>query len=198
MMKLGLTLVLLGAVLTACTPLGAVVGAGATAGTAVVQERGAVQVARDTGTQLAINKALIDKSPELFRRVSSIVIEGRVLLTGVVLSQDDRDEATRIAYTVDSVREVINELMIGPESAMATLVSDSRLTAALRSRILGDGKIVDINYNIETVHGVVYFMGIAQDQAEIERIISYARGIGGVRRVVSHAITKDDPRRLRN
>jgi osmotically-inducible protein OsmY len=198
MIKLGFLLLVIQVALAACTPLGAVIGAGATAGTAAVQERGAMQVARDTGTQLAINRALLERNAALFRRVSTIVIEGRVLLTGVVLTQEDRDTATQVAYSVDSVREVINELMIGDESAMETLVSDTRITAALRSRILGDGKIVDINYNIDTVRGVVYLMGIAQDEAELERVISYARGIGGVRRLVNHAIRKDDPRRARN
>ena len=85
------------AVLTACTPIGAVVGAGATAGTAVVQERGAVQVARDTATQLAINKALIENARanvlqrETMLKQAQIELERtriRSPIDGVVISRD--------------------------------------------------------------------------------------------------------------
>jgi osmotically-inducible protein OsmY len=180
-----------------CTPLGLAVGAGATAGVAASQERGAVQAAKDTGTQLAINRALLEKSGTLFQRVSSTVVEGRVLLTGIIASHADRDEVTRIAYTVESVREAINELEVGPSNAFNTIASDTRITTSLRSDLLGDKQIVDINYSIDTVNGTIYLMGIAQNQAELDRVIAYARAISGVRRVVSHVVMKDDPRRPR-
>ena len=38
-------------------------------------------------------------------------------------------------------------------------------------------------------------MGIAQDQAELERVTGHASNIKGVSRVVSFVLLKDDPRR---
>ena len=38
-------------------------------------------------------------------------------------------------------------------------------------------------------------MGIAQSEAELNRVIAYARDISGVRGVVNHVRLKNDPRR---
>ena len=53
----------------------------------------------------------------------------------------------------------------------------------------------NINYTIETVNRIVYLMGIAQDQAEIDRVTTHARQVRYVRRVVSHVQLKNDPHR---
>ena len=58
-----------------------------------------------------------------------------------------------------------------------------------------DGDVLSINYSVETVNGTVYLIGIAQDEAELVRVIEHARGIEDVKRVVSHVVLKDDRRR---
>ena len=58
-----------------------------------------------------------------------------------------------------------------------------------------DTRIQAINYSIETSGGVIYLLGIAQSAAELARVQNHARNIRYVRRVVSHVILKDDPRR---
>ena len=58
-----------------------------------------------------------------------------------------------------------------------------------------DDKIRAINYNVVTVGGTIYLLGIAQNQDEIERIMRYARNVRYVKAVVSHVILKDDPSR---
>jgi osmotically-inducible protein OsmY len=66
-------------------------------------------------------------------------------------------------------------------------------TTQLRSKLLLDKNVRAINFNVETVNGVVYLIGIAQDQAELERVTNHARTITNVVKVVSHARLKDDP-----
>jgi hypothetical protein len=46
--------------------------------------------------------------------------------------------------------------------------------------------IQSINYSIDTVQGVVYLMGVAQNQVELNHVIDVARGISGVKQVVSY------------
>ena len=43
-----------------------------------------------------------------------------------------------------------------------------------------------INYNIDVVQGIVYLMGVAQSQAELNRVIEKARTIPDVKQVVSY------------
>jgi osmotically-inducible protein OsmY len=47
-----------------------------------------------------------------------------------------------------------------------------------------------INYNIETVNGTVYLIGIAKSQLEVDRVIAHARSLGYVKRVISHVRIK--------
>ncbi len=50
-----------------------------------------------------------------------------------------------------------------------------------------------MNYSIETVNGVVYLIGVAQSQEELDRVINHARQISYVRRIVSHVRIKGAP-----
>lgn len=194
MLRLAATLTAL-LLLTQCSPVGLAVGAGATVGVAASEERGARQAAIDTGTQVGIKERLFQKDLDLFGQVGIAVVENRVLLTGVVRNADARDEAARLAWAGQNVDEVINELQIEGQGATTDFGTDTRITTALRSRLVGDKEIYDLNYTLETVNGTLYLLGIAQSQRELDRVLSYARDISGVRRVVSHVLLKDDPRR---
>ena len=55
--------------------------------------------------------------------------------------------------------------------------------------------MLQVNYSIETINGVIYVMGIAQSQDELDRVVNHARNISGVQRVVSYVRLKDDPKR---
>ena len=45
------------------------------------------------------------------------------------------------------------------------------------------------------MNGTVYLMGIAQNQAELNRVKNHARGLDYVRRVISHVRLKKPPMR---
>ena len=65
----------------------------------------------------------------------------------------------------------------------------------MRSLLIADGSIRDSNYAIDTSNGTIYLNGIAQDEAERNRVLRHAGSIGEARKVVDHVIMKDDPRR---
>ncbi|MEL0012970.1 MAG: hypothetical protein VW881_06050, partial [Alphaproteobacteria bacterium] len=52
------------------------------------------------------------------------------------------------------------------------------------------------NDNGATDAGTVYLLGVAQDREELDRVFRVTRSIPNVKRVVSHVILKDDPRRV--
>jgi osmotically-inducible protein OsmY len=196
-MRIELVLALLAtgaaAALQGCVP--AVVGAGATAGVAVAQERSVGAAIDDATIELNVNSALLQKSQALFGQVGVESVEGRVLLTGLVPRPEDRVEAGRLAWTVDGVREVLNEVGVTDKSGLVDYAKDVWITTQLRGKLIGDRTVSDINYSIETVNGVIYLMGIAQSEAELERVTGHARTIRGVNRVVSHVRLKNDPAR---
>lgn len=182
--------------LAGCTPVGMAVGAGATAGSAAMQERGFEQSVRDSVTEAAISKALFDRDINVFANLNVEVVEGRVLLTGFVPTQEDRLAAVRYSWEQDEVTDVINEIQIGDSEAITSKARDKLIASEIRAEITIDEKIKAVNYSIEVVNGTVYLFGIAQNQQELDRVAAHARKVEYVRRIVTdHMVMKDDPRR---
>lgn len=170
--------------------VGVAVGAGATAGTAALQERGFSGAVDDTVIHGKITHAYLENDVA-FKLVAVKVHEGRVLLTGTVPKPDDRIAAVRHAWSVDGVKAVINEIKVSDDSGVLDLARDKWVNAQLRLKITFDGKIKAINYAIDTVNGTVYLMGIAQSKEELALVRNHARNIEYVRRVISHVRVKD-------
>lgn len=188
-------LVLAAGTLQGC--LEAAVGAGAGVGVAAVQERGVKGAVSDTGIRAEINHYWLQKDQNLFANCNLQIHEGRVLVTGAVKDPDTRAEAIQLAWKAKGVREVINEIEVTNEGGFGTYARDTAIVTELRSKLLFGKDIQSVNYSIEAVNNVVYLLGVAQSQAELERVLDVARNVRYVRRVVSHVLLKDDPRRFR-
>ena len=168
---------------------GAIIGGGAAVGTAAYQERGVRVVARDIATATRIHTGLINAGEKYISGVSVEVYEGRALLTGVLADEVTRAEAVRIVWKTEGVKDVLNEIQIGSTS-IRDLAQDSWVTTQLKSKITFDNKILAINDSMETVNGIVYLIGIAQNQKELDRVIAHARNINYVRNIISHVRVK--------
>ena len=94
-----------------------------------------------------------------------------------------------MAWKTEGVKDVINEIQTGT-SSLRDLAKDAWITTQLHSKITLDKNILAINYSIETVNGIVYLIGIAQNQQELGRVIAHARNLSYVRRIISHVRVK--------
>jgi osmotically-inducible protein OsmY len=188
-------LLALGLLAGGCTVWGAAAGAGAVGVTAAQTEKGFRRSMSDTEIRIAINDLWLQADEEMFRKVNLQVQEGRVLLTGNVRLPEQRVEAVRLAWQAPGVREVINEIEVTDASGLGNTARDTWISTQLRSTLLVDKEISSINYSIETVNQVVYLMGVAQSQAELDRVVGHAKTISYVRRVLSYVLLKDDPAR---
>ena len=196
-LRLSLPLVLLvSGLAAACDPVGAVVGAGATVGVAAADERGIGGVAADTKIRAQINETWFRHDEKMFQDVDLAVNEGRVMLTGKVSKPEERVEAVRLTWQVAGVRQVIDEIQVTDNSSFMDYARDVRIANTLKGQLLFDKNVASINYTIDVVNGVVYLMGIAQSQDELNRVIAHARDIDGVKRVVNHVVLKSDASRL--
>jgi len=176
--------------LGACTPVSAVMGLGAGAGLAAYQERGMDGVARDLGLASRILDQYARHDHTLVANVGIEVYESRALLTGQVESEDQRADAVRLAWKVDGLQDVINEIHVTSDGGMLDTARDAWVSTQLEAKLTFDEKILAINYAIETVGGTVYLIGIAQDAGELERVQNHARSIAYVRHIVSHVRIK--------
>lgn len=178
---------------------GCVAGAvvtGAQAAKTIAEERTAGTRVDDNAIAISINNKFIRKDFEgMFGAVTTDIKEGRVLLTGKVKDPMTKKEAERLVWEVEGVKEVINEINVDDKGDITNYMNDVWISNQLTARMLLTKNFKDVNYNNSVVNGVVYLMGIAQDERERDAAIEIARRTKGVKRVVSHIILKDDPRR---
>lgn len=190
-----MVLVLAGLSLSGC--VGLAIGAGASAGVAASEERGIRVAANDTAIRAEINNYWLQHNVDMMQKVSLQVYEGRVLLTGVVQSLQLRSDAARLAGQAASVVEVINEIEVADGGGVGEFAQDTWISTQLKARMIFDEQVQSINYSVETVRGIVYLLGVAQSQAELDRVTDIARNLSYVRRVVSYVRLKGDPSRPR-
>ncbi len=168
----------------------AVVSAGATVGVAAVQERGIKGKANDIRIEALILDQYVRVGLKLTTTIGVEVYEGRVLLTGATTDSRLSDQAVKLAWKVDGVKEVLNEIQTTKNTSATDYAQDTWITAQLKSKLTFDIEILAINYVVETVNGTVYLIGVGQNQAEIDRAVQHATGIKYVRKVISHVRLK--------
>ena len=170
-----------------CTTL---VGAGATIGVAAVQERGIKKRAEDLKIEALVLEQFIKAGLKLTATIGAEVYEGRVLLTGASKNTKITDQAVKLAWTINGVKEVINEIQVGRSSTISNFAQDTWITAQIKSSMTFDPGIYSINYTVETVNGTVYLIGIAQNKGEHDRAKQHATKTKFVRDVISHVRIK--------
>ena len=191
-----LTLFLILVFLSGCAS--AIIGGVATVGVATVQERSVKDAAIDLKLELQIQEALLRSSVEkLFISVDIHIVEQRVLLIGNVGSQELRDKAAKIVWeTSPKIKEVLNEITIGNKSSLVSEAKDARISLSLSGLLIADAEVSDINFSHSVSKQVIYLMGIASNEIELDKVIYHARTVKGVKKVISHIIIKNDKRRL--
>ena len=173
-----------------------VFSAGSTAGVVAAQERTIGRAIDDLSIKTAITSKYIQKDiNDLLINVDIEVQEGRVLLTGNVNKQQAAMDAVKLAWMVDGVKEVINELKINEKGDGQTWLTDSWISNQIRAKLLLEKNVRSINYNVETVHGVVYLFGIGMNQEELNKVTYIASITRYVKEVVNHVRLRDDPKR---
>lgn len=186
MMRFVLPLMAVSVLASACTPVGMVAGTGASLGVASMQEGGIAGAADDIRIKALISDLWFKYDLKTFAKLSTTVDQGRVLITGVVQDPDDRVEAVRLAWQVNGVKQVINEIQVADSEGFPGYVRDQWISTRLRTAMVLNRDITSLNYSIDTVQGTVYLMGAARGQQELDMVIEAARTIPHVRDVVSY------------
>ena len=184
--------------LQGCSPTGTVLGAGARTGLALVEDRPVEEIWGDTLLKVTINKKLLETSfSETFWSLNTTIFEGRVLITGNVKNTTLRDQVSQMVWGVKGVREVLNEIEIQETNTVTQIARDKFIQTSLQARMLGDKIVSDINYKMIAHNNVLYIIGVAQSQAELEKVVAHARAIRYVKRFVNYIWLADNPSRSR-
>jgi len=180
--------------LSGCAAL--LIGGGTETAVLAAQERSMGNAVDDAGILIKIKNLYAQNDyKDLLANVEVKVIEGRVLLTGNVDKPESQIESMRLAWQVNGVKEVINEVQVNDKAGFQNYARDVWISTQVKSRLLFAKDIRSINFSVITVNQVVYLTGIAQNQDELDRATYVASTTSYVQRVVSYVRLKDDPRR---
>ena len=116
-------------------------------------------------------------------RVKVISFNGIVLLIGQVPNQQLKELASNTAQNVAKVRQVYNELEIGPNADLMTQSNDSWLTGKIKTAMLANDAVTGDKIKINTEQGTVFLMGLVTPEMA-EEAASIAANTRGVSRVI--------------
>lgn len=173
-----LTAALLG---SACAPL--VVGGAVVGGAFVATDR------RTSGTQLEDEGIELKAGARIKEQLGgrghiNVNSYNRlVLLSGEVPNEADRATAERVATQVENVQRVLNELAIGPSSALSGRSSDLLIASKMKASLVDARDLISNAFYVVVERGTVYLMGRVTER-EADRAVAIARGISGVQKVV--------------
>ena len=177
-----------------------IIGSAAT-GTLVVRDKSLHHTQKDIVISSAIATKFLErglKNPG--NSIDVTVNEGRVLLTGVARNPDKASMASELAWKVSGVKEVIDEIQLDDDGRINTrdvtsAFYDYLITGRIEAQLFLTKRITSVNYQVTTVNKVVYLLGIADSDEELQKVLAIASKVKGVKRVVDHIISVNDARR---
>lgn len=108
---------------------------------------------------------------------------GVVLIAGQVPHPEQRKEVAQIVKKIPGINELHNLLSVSTPTSALTRVSDTWITAKIKSKLIATNEIDPDTIKVVTENGTVYLMGIIpHEQADIA--IDLARTTDGVQSVV--------------
>ncbi|MFT0735741.1 BON domain-containing protein [Ralstonia sp. L16] len=181
--------------LTACFPLfaGAVAGGVALA----TDRRPTATQTIDRGLQMEAENTLISRYDGR-AHVNVTVYNRKVLLTGEAGTEQTKQEIGQYAQKLQNAREVVNELVVTPESStFGSRTNDTYITTKVKSVLAGTEGVPWNSIKVTTEAQTVFLMGVVTE-AEGNKATEAVRTVSGVNKVVKvfDYVSEDERKRL--
>ena len=175
----------------ACSPTGILATGGSGALVVAEGERSVGAVIDDATIKVNIAAKFLNAGNNIFVNINTSILEGRVLLTGLVDNQEIRIDAVRLVWEVEGVKEVINEVEIGNRSTLKDYATDLWINTQARAVAAKTVGLKAITFNFETIQGKVYVAGISTRPDLLDEMVSALKNIKGVNEIVNYVIIKE-------
>ena len=126
--------------------------------------------------------------------IKSKVLDGRIFLTGKVENPEEKLKITKIAWETKGARSVRNDIKIKEKFNFKQSAKDILITTQLRTALIINKNIKATNYQIDTYKKKVYVYGIALTSEEKDLVVSEAKEILDVEKVIASIILVEDLR----
>ena len=158
--------------------------AGSLVGSATTSTRGFTGTIEDTYLMSKIISKITLMKLSNFSNITVSVINGKILLAGNIENQEKRLELIKKVWWIDGVKEVYNELEIGPKISFSEKTEDFIFEVKINNRLLLEPGIFSNNYSVDVVNGNVYIMGISSDIEEKTKIEGFLNSMDDIKKLV--------------
>ena len=187
----GLFLMILFSFIYSCSPSGILASSGGTAMVVAEGDRSLGTVVDDATIKVNISAKFLDAGNNLFININTTVLEGRVLLTGLVNNQEERIEAVRLVWEVEGITEIINEIEIGNRESIKDYANDLWINTQAKGLAAKTIGLRSVGYNFETIKGKIYIAGITSKPDQLEELVNALKTIKGVKEIINYVIIKE-------
>ena len=174
-----------------CSPASVLATGGGSAMVVAEGERSLGTVIDDATIKVNIAAKFLNAENNLFVNINTSVLEGRVLLTGLVDSQEIRIESVRLVWEVNGVKEVINEIDIGNKLTIKDYAKDLLINTQARAVAAKAIGLRSVGYNFETIQGKIYVAGVTSKPDQLNTLLESLKTIKGVKEIINYTIVKD-------
>jgi osmotically-inducible protein OsmY len=177
-----------------CIPV--IVGGTGMAVAMVSDRRSSGTYVEDEGIEWKASKWVSDRLGDKVH-LNTTSFNRKLLLTGEAFNEASRDEAGRIAASVENIREVVNELRVAPTSTFSARSNDSYISSKVKARFVDQKEFRIQHVKVVTEANVVYLLGLVS-QREGNAATEIARTTSGVHKVVRvfEYVSDEEARRL--
>ena len=141
---------------------------------------------------LTTKLTILDK--KYFISVKTKVLDGRIFITGKVDNPEEKLKITKIAWEINGVRSVRNDIKIKESFNFKQSAKDILITSQLRTALIINKNIKSNNFKIDTYKKKIYIYGIAKDRDELKLVIDEANLIVDVEKVIASILLVEDLR----
>lgn len=127
----------------------------------------------------------IQKASPEYRQANVNVVSfyGSVLLAGQVPTEELKAEAEKVLRRIAEVKQVHNELTVGPSSYYQERSSDGVISMRVRSALSFEEGFPSSRTRVFTVGGTVYLMG-KLTPAEADKAVDLIKQVAGVKKII--------------
>ena len=157
---------------------------GSLVGSASTSTRGFSGTIEDTYLMSKIVSKITLMKLSNFSNITVSVVNGKVLLAGNIQNQEKRLELIKKVWWIDGVKEVYNELEIGPQISFSEKTEDFIFEVKINNRLLLEPGIFSNNYSVSVVNGNVYVMGISSNIEEKTKIENFLKNMNDIKKLI--------------
>ena len=177
-----MSILIVAELMSACIPL--VLGTTYVTAVDIMLDRRTVgRAVDDTSLELKLRQAI--RNAETLGdnvNISVTSVNGIVLLTGEVPSDQQRKRATALARVYPETRQVVNEIALSGKTNLTSRANDAWITLKVKAKLASAKAIPINNIKVVTERAGVYLLGLVT-RSEAERAVAIAKSVPGARHI---------------